>query len=71
MTRFPEEHRWYPEVNPVEAVGVLAANVMIYLDRAMDHIVKWRPRLYTRLLARAIAHRARITTRVDDWQRGA
>jgi hypothetical protein len=60
-----------PEIDPVDAVGVVAAHVVIYLDRAVAHVVKWRPRWYSRLLARGVAHSAEIRTRIDDWQRGA
>jgi len=59
-----------PSIGPLESLAFMAAEAMIYVDRAAAHVVKWRPRWYTRVLARAAGRHARLETRLEDWRRG-
>jgi hypothetical protein len=63
----PDDNGEFPRVDPVDGIAALAAYLMIYLDRALAHVVKWRPRWCSRTLAKAVGRSSRITTGADDW----
>jgi hypothetical protein len=64
---FPDENGDLPSPDPVDGIVVGAANLLIAVDRVIAHVVKWRPRWYSRVLARAVGARSRITTGADEW----
>jgi hypothetical protein len=69
MSRDANAEGEYPYFTPLDSLAFLAANVLIIMDRAMAHIGAWRPRWYAGLLTRAVGHRARVLTRIDDRRR--
>jgi hypothetical protein len=59
----------YPHATPLDALGVISAQLLISLDRAaIDPVMKWRPRWYSQLAAQVVAHHTQWQTRVDDWR---
>jgi hypothetical protein len=63
MSQQPDDERGDLPATPLDALGLIAAKSMILVDRAVTHIVEWRPHWYERTLARAVSHRDRMLLR--------